>query len=260
MPTGNGDQLVAPHLMTMRNAQKPFSAGDEPMHTLTAGGAHPFQVAAFLAQHNTGVVGHPADAPLSTVTGGGVTGYTQQGVVAAHLTKQFGQSVGAELDNCAPTETEKGKTGVVAAHMLNLRGSDRRDAPADEPLRTASGGGNHAAEVRAFLVAYYGSDTDGQGVDDPMRTVTVRDRLGLVTVEGQLYEIVDIGMRMLTARERFRAQGFPDSYVIDRGHDGRRLTLEAQGRMVGNSVCPPLAAALVAANCADMAVAAEAAE
>jgi DNA (cytosine-5)-methyltransferase 1 len=32
-----------------------------------------------------------------------------------------------------------------------------------------------------------------------------------------------------------------------------RLTAEAQGRCCGNSVCPPIAAAPVASNCADMA-------
>ncbi len=55
-------------------------------------------------------------------------------------------------------------------------------------------------------------------------------------------------MRMLQPRELYRAQGFPDSHVIDRGSDGRKLTKTEQVRMVGNSVCPPLAAALVRAN------------
>lgn len=58
--------------------------------------------------------------------------------------------------------------------------------------------------------------------------------------------------RMLTPRERFLAQGFRPDYVIDRGllEDGTEipLTLEQQGRMCGNSVCPGLARALVAAN------------
>ncbi len=44
---------MAAHLMTMRNADKPFSGADEPAHTVTAGGAHPTLVAAFLAQHNS---------------------------------------------------------------------------------------------------------------------------------------------------------------------------------------------------------------
>ncbi len=72
-------------------------------------------------------------------------------------------------------------------------------------------------------------------------------------VHGEPYEIVDIGMRMLTPRELFRAQGFPESYIIDRGVDpssGRavKLTKTAQVKMCGNSVSPPPAEALVRAQ------------
>ena len=57
-------------------------------------------------------------------------------------------------------------------------------------------------------------------------------------------------MRMLQPRELFRAQGFPDSYVIDPVVNGRPLPKSAQVRMVGNSVCPPVAVAIVQANVA----------
>ena len=56
-------------------------------------------------------------------------------------------------------------------------------------------------------------------------------------------------MRMLTPREIYRAQGFPDSYEVDVECRGRPITQTAQIRMAGNSVCPHLAAALVRANC-----------
>lgn len=55
----------------------------------------------------------------------------------------------------------------------------------------------------------------------------------------------------LAARELYRAQGFPESYLIDRGADGRTFSKAAQVRMCGNSVCPPVAAALVRANFVD---------
>lgn len=82
---------------------------------------------------------------------------------------------------------------------------------------------------------------------DPL-AVTTKPRFGLVTVSGVDYVIADIGMRMLQPRELYRAQGFPDAYIIDRGADGRLLPKDAQVRMCGNSVCPPLARAIVAAN------------
>lgn len=67
-------------------------------------------------------------------------------------------------------------------------------------------------------------------------------------VKGEAYQITDIGMRMLSPRELFRAQGFPEDYVIDPVFNGKPLSKAAQIRMCGNSVCPPVAAALVRAN------------
>ncbi len=107
------------------------------------------------------------------------------------------------------------------------------------------------AEVRAFLIKYYGNEEDGHGLDRPIGTVTVQDRFGLVTVtiEGEEYVIVDIGMRMLNARELFNAQGFPPTYIIDHDSAGNPITKTAQVAKCGNSVSPPVAEALAAANC-----------
>lgn len=104
--------------------------------------------------------------------------------------------------------------------------------------------------VAAFLTKYYGQG-DGQTVSEPAHTLTTRDRLGVVTVDidGTTYAITDIGMRMLTPREQFRAQGFPDSYNIETGADGKPMPKTQQTHKCGNSVCPPVAAALVSANC-----------
>ena len=251
-----------------REGQAPRSLDIEaPIGTQVAGAAKHAVVAGFLAQHNAGPRAglnvKSADKPVSTVT----VAAAQQGVVATHLTRQFGNSVGADPDQPAPTVTAggSGKTGVVAAHVQTLRGSDRRDADAGVPLNTISAGGQHAALVAAFLDTYYGTE-QAPALDGPMPTDTTRDRRSLVTVDidGETFVITDIGMRMLTPRERFRAQGFPDTYIIETGihWDGSpvSLTQEVQGRCCGNSVCPPLAQALAAANCADLAVQLEAAE
>lgn len=225
VPTGNGATLVAPHLMMMRNAGKPFNGASEPMHTITAGGASPAVVAAFLAQHNTGVVGHDLRKPISTIVAGGHYGQSQQ--------------------------------GVVAAHMINMKGEKRQVYGAREPLKTLCAEANHAALVAAFLIKYYGQGI-GAHLAEPLHTDTTKDRFGFVTatIAGEPYVIVDIGMRMLTARERFLAQGFPPDYRIDIEFDGKPLSGEAKGRMVGNSVCPPFAEAHVRANCPDLAIAA----
>jgi len=69
-----------------------------------------------------------------------------------------------------------------------------------------------------------------------------------VSIDGAEYAIADIGMRMLSAKELYAAQGFPADYIIDFEWNGKPLTKTAQVRMVGNSVSPPLPAALVRAN------------
>jgi len=101
-------------------------------------------------------------------------------------------------------------------------------------------------------VKFYGSGGQWSGCDEPMHTLPTKDRMGLVTglvtVAGQQYRIADIGLRMLQPRELARAQGFGDDYLLEAPHLGRPLPKHAQVRMVGNSVCPPLAEALVRAN------------
>ncbi len=208
--------LVAAHVMTMRNSGKPHTGAAEPTHTITAGGAHQYLVAAFMAQHNGGMVGRKAEAPLSTIVHRG----TQQQLVASHLVKL--------RNNC-----------IGQSH--------------EAPIGTLTSGGGHFGEVRAFLVKYYGNEADGHGLGGPLGTVTTKDRFGLVTVTiaGEDYVIVDIGMRMLTPRELFNAQGFPPGYIIDLSVNGRPLTKTAQVRMCGNSVSPVMAQALAAANAAN---------
>jgi len=117
----------------------------------------------------------------------------------------------------------------------------------ERPFNTVTAGGGHFGEVRAFLLKYYGQG-GGQTLDEPLHTITTRDRFGLITVAGQEYQIIDIGMRMLTPRELFRAQGFPDTYIIECDYLGRPYPKTAQVARCGNAVPPQLPAALVRAN------------
>jgi DNA (cytosine-5)-methyltransferase 1 len=239
---------------------------DEPTATSTAK-ADTALVTAFMAQHNkerTGVkAGRPVDAPISTLTASG----SQQSVVVAHIQREMGKSVGhaARAPLGTVTAGGGGKSAMVASSLVKLRGTSTA-AGANEPLHTISAGGQHHAEVRSFLLAYYGTDQD-QAPNSPLATITSRDRFGLVTIQGQDYEIVDIGLRMLAPHELYRAQGFPADYIIDEIPDPARLfvdghqvegdplalpriplTKSAQVRMCGNSVCPPLSEALIRAN------------
>jgi len=273
VPNGNGHTLVAPVLSGCggRAAQSPPKPGNAPLNTLTAK-ADQILIAPHLAKFRGDSGGVPIDEPAPTVTANSYIkrpgGAPPLGVVAAFLAQHNTGVTGHDARKPVSTVVQKGCTqAVVSAGLVNLKGSDRRmsgpDAPAPAQVSRHPAGGWHQAEVRAFLIKYFGSAI-GQDLGDPLHTVTAKPRFGLVTVGGEPFEIVDIGMRMLTARELFRAQGFPDSYIIDRGVDADgaeiRMTKTAAIRMCGNSVCPDIARALVAANCADMAVQAEAAE
>jgi len=203
-------------------------------------------VAAFLAKHYGGVVGQDLRGPVGTVTS-----IDHHSLVSVNLIRHFGHSVGQEANAPAPTTTAggSGKTGLVTSRLVKLRGTCKAGQPVSEPMPTITSGGLHIGEVRAFLLKYYGTDQDPQ-LRDPLHTLTTKHRFGVVTIniQGEPYIITDIGMRMLSPRELFRAQGFPDSYKIDIEVNGKRITKTDQVRMVGNSVCPPIAAELVRAN------------
>ena len=193
---------------------------------------------------------HRIGEPLRTIT---TANRGELALVTAFLAKHYGdrgQRPGSELAEPMATITACDHHSLVASHLVKLRGTNV-GGPCDAPLPTITAGGWHHAEVRAFLVKYYGSDQDPR-LTEPLHTVTTKDRFGLVTVAGEDYAIADIGMRMLAPRELFRAQGFPENYVIEHGIDdaGDRIALSksAQVRMCGNSVCPPVARALVEAN------------
>jgi DNA (cytosine-5)-methyltransferase 1 len=77
-----------------------------------------------------------------------------------------------------------------------------------------------------FLLAYYGNERGGRSVDQPLGTVTTRDRFA--AVDGDL-------MRMLRIDEYKAAMGFAAAYWLP---DQHRTALH----LLGNAVCPPVAA------------------
>lgn len=217
----------------------------KPLGTVVGGAAKHALVSAFLAKHYTGVVGSDLQNAMGTVTG--VDHHSL--VTASMITIDNQSSPSGHGTIAAPlkTTTVENRHALVTSNLIKLRGTSST-AATDEPLHTISAGGQHHAEVRAFLLSYYGTDQDPK-IGGPLATVTSRDRFGLVTIKGQDYEIVDIGLRMLSPRELYRAQGFPGDYIIgDDAAQGLTLTKSAQVRMCGNSVCPPLSEALVRVN------------
>ncbi|MCH4540184.1 DNA cytosine methyltransferase [Ochrobactrum sp. A-1] len=333
--------IIAPHLMTMRNAGKPFNGADEPTHTITAGGAGLTVVAPVLtaAQHggSTRSIESPShtitastkdqnsviaptlvqvgygersgqapraldiDRPLGTVVAGG----TKHALATALIARDFGTSTGHGLEEPAHTVMPdgQGKSRLITAYMAQHNNDSRREGGVNpgramgEPVSTVTQTGSQQSVVAPYLQAYYGTG-DGGEENQPVRTVTTKDRHGhveaaldvppfspaqadrarevaaflrsygfwdereFVTIEagGVVYVIVDIGMRMLVPRELYLAQGFPVDYKIERGINGELFSKSVQVSCCGNSVSPPVAAALVAANCSHLTAQLEAAE
>ncbi|HGM5802543.1 DNA cytosine methyltransferase [Pseudomonas aeruginosa] len=238
----------------------------EPMYTITAK-ADCGVATAFMVQANGGyntTHSRPADAPISTVTNKG----SQQQLATAHLVTLRKGSHGAPVDGPLGTQTGTDHHGLVSA-LLVTNTTGHTSTPADQPAPTVATGGHHmlvtpemiagsltpeqvegAVWVAAFLMKYHGMGENIRPLDEPVSTVTTKDRLALVTVwiSGSPYVIVDIRLRMLKPRELYRAQGFPDSYIIERGHNGQRFTLSQQVHMCGNSVSPNTMAAYARAN------------
>lgn len=143
-------------------------------------------------------------------------------------------------------QVKGGHFALVTSHMIKMRGTNLGHKT-DEPVHTISAGGLHIGEVRAFLLKYYGTSF-GEPINTPLGTVTTKDRFGLVTVQGEQYQIIDIGMRMLEPHELFAAHDFPRGYAISHTSKGKKRSKADQVARVGNSVPPTMARVLVEAN------------
>lgn len=201
--------------------------------------------------------GAGADQPLGAVTAQG----EHHALVAAHLAPitHQGPRRGSAMDDPVPTLTcaNRGEHALIAAFMAQHNGGNPGHG-IREPVSTLLAGGHHqqvvaatlapgdverADRVAAFLIQYYSNGGQWQSVAAPLGSATTKARFGLITVAGK--PIVDIGMRMLSRHELQAAQGFSPDYDLT---DGGRLSKTASIRLIGNSVCPGAAAAVVRAN------------
>ena len=259
--TQNRTNVIAPVLAPLIARQFGASVGhrvDEPSATITAGGGGKSQlVSTTLIQMGYGE--RPGQEPrvpglhkpLGTVVAGG----GKFGLVAANLVKHFGgnyQGAGVALDEPAHTVTTTDHHGLVTSHLVMLRGTCRDGRVVDAPAPGLTAGGLHVGNIETTLA------TDGYDQQRAelalafLREYCGADADGLVTVDGVVYRIVDIGMRMLQPAELYRAQGFPEWYIIDQDFRGVKYAKDKQVARCGNAVPPPFAEALVRANLPEM--------
>lgn len=155
-----------------------------------------------------------------------VTSHDREAVVAAHVVKYKRDEVGTRPSEPLPTQTAGGVFGCCKAVLCKIGTSERL---------------HHWPQIRDLLNRYCGY---ALGEDD----------LLLLSIGGAPYYIADIGLRMLSPRELYNAMGFPPDYIIDHDAAGKPYPKTQQVARCGNAVCPPMAAAVVAANIPEYAV------
>lgn len=226
------------------------SSSTDPTGTITPGGGGKTGVVAATIMHATHQNNSSSpEFPLNTIMTGKHHGIIETALapfIAQHNSQRGGDGLNpgrSAMEPISTLTTTAAQTQIVASHIMKMYGTNI-GSPMNEPLHTVPAGGLKHAEVRVFLKKHFGEDVEP-----------------IVWIDGEPWIIIDIGMRMLTARELFRCQGFPDSYIIEGGRDvcnpqgtlmigaeWIELTKTAQIRMCGNSVCPPAARAIVRAQ------------
>ena len=224
----------------------------EPLQTITA--KHGYGVAApVMIQYHTEqsekVRGQGVTEPVMTIDAS-----NRYGLAAASLVKYYGNDQhGQKISGPLHTVTAKDREGLTIAHMVKMKGTNLGGS-ISEPVQTITAGGGHFGvvtttavkaesdadlkhwpEIRELLNTYCGYNLGSEDVI-------------LFQIDGTLYFMADIGLRMLTPRELYSANGFPPDYIIDRDYKGNSYGKSKQVARCGNAVPPPFAAALVRAN------------
>ena len=247
--TLSGDALIQYH--TERAEQVRGQGMMEPLMTIDASNRYGLAAASLVKYYGGDNQAQSAGAPLHTITT-----KDREGVVTANLSKFYGGTYtgeGSRMSDPLHTVTAVDHNALTATHLVKLKGTNL-GGPVTEPVQTITAGGGHFgvvttmvakaepgadlrhwAEIRDLLNTYCGYNL---GPDDVL----------LFQIGGERYFMADIGLRMLTPHELYRANGFPDDYRIDRDYTGKEYPKTKQVARCGNAVPPPFATALVRAN------------
>ena len=215
-----------------------------------------------LIEYYTGGRALDVKGPLHTVTS-----HDREAVVATHLTEFRKQSIGSTVGAPVGAVTSHDHEGVVAAHVVKFKGTNLGSSPADPVQTITTGAGKHRSCSGGNFAAckVYLCKTDGEAelfhwpevralLNEYCGYSLAEDDILLLEIGGTCYFIADIGLRMLSPRELYRAMGFPEDYIIDRDYMGNPYPKNEQVARCGNAVCPAMAAAVVGANLPEYAV------
>jgi len=245
--------VVAPTLLQYHAEQSEYTRGqaiERPVMTVDSSNRYGLMAASLVKYYGQGT-GQDVSTPMHTATA-----KDRSGVSAVFLSKYFDggyTGAGATVDKPLPTVTAWDHNAVCAAHVAEFKGQDKGQE-LDRPLRTITASAGQFGVVKTYL-----ANVDG-AVDlhhwPKVRELLNRhcgytmadDEILLLEIGESLWFISDIGLRMLTPKELYAAQGFPDDYKIDRDYCGNIYNKTQQVARCGNAVPPPFARALAAAN------------
>lgn len=212
----NRHGLVSTHLVEYYSTGRPLNI-KEPLHTVTGHDREALVSAVIHPVHDGGYKGkgNKPDIPLNTVTASGGL------MLAAHHIAEFkGADLGQRMN--VPLRT------ITAVSPFALVGTEVRTYEHGTEL-------GHWPEIRALLNKHCGYEL-------------AENEILLLKINGRLWFISDITMRMLTPKELYAAMGFPPDYIIERDYTGKPYPKSAQVARCGNAVCPQMASAVVRAN------------
>jgi DNA (cytosine-5)-methyltransferase 1 len=222
--------LAAANMVTLRKGSVGADV-DNPLGVVATSTGHHAVSAAFFEQANGGYYkgdGRSAYDPISTICQSGAN----QRLVNAYLVKYYGNEKDG-ISLAEPMHTLPTKDRVALVEVVQVP-----DTLTPEQMEGAR---RCAAFMHEYLPEHF------------------KDPAEMVMVGG--YVLVDITLRMLQPPELKAAQGFDKDYIIDRGlfvdpvtgaEEWRDINKTDQVRLIGNSVCPDEAEALVSANAADI--------
>lgn len=208
---------------------------DQPLSTIVTKQEHCLVSPVLIQYHSETahdhVRGQSVEEPIMTIDAS-----PRYAIASSFLTKFYKTGIGQEVTDPLHTiTTSPGHFGEVKILMV-------------EKEEVRSEFREKCNQVASFIIEYYGQG-GAHSIDEPLHTIVTKDRFALVTIYGIDYIICDITLRMLTPRELYKAQGFPDDYIIDHDYTGKAYPVAKQVARCGNSVVPIVAKSLVEANC-----------
>lgn len=259
---------------------------EDPVNTITSVGAQMLITPHLMQIGQTGGGNRVRDisSPVPTVVSKAEACLVSPTLIQYHTEQSNKENRAYNFEGPIKTIDGSARYGIAAAHLTQYFKGDHYHAPT-EPLHTVTTEIREGVTL-AHITEFKGNDI-GQSVNDPLRTVMTKDVLGgvytrlekisdnmdlkywpqiremlnvycdywiaddeilILTINAVDYFISDIGLRMLTPKELYAAQGFPMDYIIEKDYKGNPYSKTQQVARCGNAVCPPLATALVKAN------------